>query len=98
MTSSLIDGILYCRIESEDTARVCNGENEIKHLSGKVEIKPKVLINDIACIVIEISNHAFFNSTKITEISIPSTVKTLKSYCFSHLFALKIASHTIKCY
>ena len=83
------NNILYTRIESTNTACVGTENGSINAVPssfvGEVNILPNVLIDKIKCVVTVIGKYAFKDCAKITRITIPNTIKTLKIFAFRNI-------------
>ena len=88
MGETIINDVLYTRIDLTATARVGDGSpswpNAVSPLfSGVLVILPFVEIDSISCKVVEISDEALYGCSDITDIILPNTIETLKFECFS---------------
>lgn len=87
--STTVDGVLYTKI---GTNEACVGTEDGSKKAvpeatvGEIKIASKVLIDGVSCTVTMLGWNAFFQCSKLTNIIIPNTVKTLKRYCLGNLY------------
>ena len=83
MGSTTINGVIYTRIGTTNTARVGNdvmydSSNGVTDtFSGAVIVLPSVVIDSVTCTVVEIGTYALLSNYQITEIVLPNTIKTM---------------------
>ena len=87
--STTVDGVLYTKI---GTKEACVGYESKTTPAvptsavGEINIASNVLIDGVSCIVTMLGFCAFSGCTKLTNIVIPNTLKTLKFCCFDRLY------------
>ena len=86
--SATVDGVLYTKI---GTNEACVGTESTQKTAvptsteGEIKIASKVPIGGVSCTVTMLGYWAFCQCSKLTNIIIPDTVKTLKKYCLGTL-------------
>lgn len=81
-----VDGICYKRNADNMSVEVCKPSS---HYKGRIVIPDHVLYQDVSYIVSGISSSSFDSSPALISIELPSTIKTLPDYVFSHCTALR---------